>query len=261
MKAKSLGERMKQYESANRIYLTRGVPVIIRLDGKAFHTFTKGMSRPFDTILKEAMNRTLLDLCGNIQGVKVGYTQSDEITLLLTDYETIETDAWFDYRKDKVETISASMATMFFNKNFLELVQNYESIKEKNPNTVSKYAVYSRKLLCAMFDSRAFNVPKEDVVNNFIWRQQDASRNSIQMYAQSCFSHKSLQGLNTSMLQEKLFTERGINWNNEPTENKRGVCAYKTEVEVKPSVVRNKWVIDYNIPLFSQDREYISKYL
>ena len=112
----SLGNRMKGYEGVSRNFLTRRVPAIIRLDGKAFHTFTKGMEKPFDLVLTQAMQETMKYLCENIQGCVLGYTQSDEITLVLTDYATIQTDAWFGYNIQKMCSVSASMATMAFNR-------------------------------------------------------------------------------------------------------------------------------------------------
>ena len=109
-KKDSLGDRMKEYyENRAKTYLTRRTPVIIRLDGKAFHSFTKGLKKPYDTIFHYAMNHTMKYLCENIQCVKVGYTQSDEITLLLTDYDTLTTDAWFDNNVQKICSVSASM--------------------------------------------------------------------------------------------------------------------------------------------------------
>ena len=110
----SLGDRMKRYEYVSRNYLTRRVPVIIRIDGKAFHTFTKGMRKPFDRVLMSAMQETMRFLCANIQGCVFGYTQSDEITLVLTDYASIRTDAWFGYNVQKMCSIAASMATLAF---------------------------------------------------------------------------------------------------------------------------------------------------
>ena len=116
-KKDSLGDRMKEnYENRSKTYLTRRTPVIIRLDGKAFHSFTRGMKKPYDEIFHNTMNATMKYLCENIQGCKLGYTQSDEITLLLTDYDTLTTSAWFDYNVQKICSVSASMATMAFNK-------------------------------------------------------------------------------------------------------------------------------------------------
>lgn len=121
----SLGDRMKGYEGVSRNFLTRRVPAIIRLDGKAFHTFTKGMEKPFDPVLTQAMQETMKYLCENIQGCVLGYTQSNEITLVLTDYATIQTDAWFGYNIQKMCSVSASMATMAFNREFERFVEEW----------------------------------------------------------------------------------------------------------------------------------------
>ena len=183
-KKDSLGDRMKEnYENRAKTYLVRRMPVIIRLDGKAFHTFTKGLKKPYDEIFHNTMNATMKYLCENIQGCKLGYTQSDEITLLLTDYDTFDTNAWFDYNVQKICSVSASMATMAFNKylrdfskDTLRRINNAFTctIEEDKYATVLENAIEKG----AMFDSRCFNIPKEEVTNCFIWRQQDATRNA-----------------------------------------------------------------------------------
>ena len=265
-----LGSRMKEYEAVSKHKLVRRVPVIIRLDGKAFHTFTKGFDRPFDELLKTTMQKTTADLCKNIQGCKIGYTQSDEISLLLTDYESIDTDAWFDNSQSKMETISSSMATLFFNKHFNDEVElfknNYENNTSLSDEEKLKYSkllnVYKKKLMTAIFDSRARNYPKDEVVNYFIWRQQDATRNSIQMVGQFYFNDTEMKHKNTSMVQEMLFSQHGINWNNYPVDCKRGACIIKeTYILEETKAVRSRWVTDKETPIFSQDRDYISKYL
>lgn len=276
-KKDSLGDRMKAYESISKTFLTRRIPVIIRLDGKAFHTFTHGMKKPFDSILMQTMQETMKYLCENIQGCVLGYTQSDEITLVLTDYETITTDAWFGYNVQKMTSVSASMATLAFNKFFLENVDIY---RLKAWDGVSGYKEgidknYITKLLDkikvgALFASRVFSVPKEEVCNCLIWRQQDATRNSIQSVGQANFSHKQLNGKSCDMIQDMLFTEKGINWNDFPTDCKRGSCCYKQQVEKVVTIPRtgeerlvnrNEWFIDKDIPIFTQDRNYVEKWL
>jgi len=254
MKYDAISTRMKaNYEVRSKTYLTRRTPVIIRLDGRAFHTFTKGMNKPFDKILMETMQETTKYLCENIQGCKMGYTQSDEITLLLTDYDTLTTDAWFDYNVQKMVSISASMATLAFNKIF-------KSKAQTNINEV--LTPYGEKLQdkidMAMFDSRAFNIPKEEVANCFIWRQQDATRNSISMVAQANFSHKELQNKSSSDMQDMLMLQKEINWNNFTPSEKRGTSIIKVK-EIIEGVERNKWIIDKDTPIFSQNREYIEK--
>jgi tRNA(His) 5'-end guanylyltransferase len=226
---------MKRYEVNSKNLLTRFIPVIIRIDGKAFHTFTKGLVKPFDQGLIEAMWETAIFLCEQIQGCKVAYIQSDEISLLLTDYETIKTEAWFDYNVQKMTSVAASIATVGFNK-----VWDYNE--------------------WAMFDARVFSLPKEEVCNYFIWRQQDATRNSIQGLGQANFSHKQLQSKNCDQIQEMLFQEKEINWNDCLTYQKRGACTWK-ENYTKNEALRTRWIIDNNIPVFTQDRNYIEQYL
>lgn len=250
-KKDNLGSRMKEYEHANRTLLTRRMPLIIRLDGKAFHTFTKGLKKPFDEVLMNAMQETARFLCENIQGCKLAYTQSDEISLLITDYENINTCAWFDKNIEKMVSISASMATLSFNKAFESMAREY--VKDLSKEEAS---VYSNKYMKALFDSRVFLLPKDEVVNYFIWRQQDCVRNSIQMVGQSEFSHKELHKKNCNDIQEMLYQQRNINWGTYPTYKKRGTCIIKKQIE-KNGAIRNIWEPDKEIPTFTKNREYI----
>lgn len=261
----SIGERMKDYENISRIYLTKRSPVIIRIDGKAFHTFTKGFKRPFDPILMEAMKATAKFLCENITGCKLAYTQSDEISLLLTDYDTLGTQPWFENNLQKLVSISASMATLCFNKVFNNIFDEYrESYTEAWNHPGDEEKIYKSYLVAtnkgAIFDARAFIIPKEEVCNYFIWRQQDATRNSILMVAQSKFSHNEMQGKTCDVLQDMLFKKYGINWNDYPSDKKRGTCIIRTAIEVK-GVTRHKWEPDKNTPIFTQDREYIDRFV
>lgn len=122
-KKDSLGDRMKRYENVPKVRLVRRMPVIVRLDGKAFHTFTRGFVKPFDSLLMQTMNDTMKYLCENIQGCVMAYTQSDEITLVLVDYQTLTSDAWFDNSVEKMCSIAASMATVAFNRSFNNAIQ------------------------------------------------------------------------------------------------------------------------------------------
>lgn len=265
-KKDSLGDRMKKnYEERYKIALTRRSPVIIRLDGKAFHTFTKNFDRPYDEVLHYAMNETTRRLCENIQGCKLGYTQSDEISLLLTDFDTITTDAWFDYELQKMCSIAASMATLYFNKALAVAVN-----AEMSPDMPqARYKALDNALnKGALFDARAFNIPEDEVANYFIWRQQDATRNAIQMLGQTHFSHNELNKKTCSMIQEMLYQEKGINFNDMPTAFKRGICIIKVEKSsifidaktnnfVQDGPIRKVWEIDTEIPIFTQNRAYI----
>ena len=267
-----LGKRMKTfYETIPKTRLMRRVPVVIRIDGKAFHTFTKGFQKPFDEVLIKSMQDTMKYLCENIQGCVLGYTQSDEITLILVDYKKLTSSAWFDYEVQKVCSIAASMATMAFNKSFSkninseyfvfsdELVDN----GDYNPNYKDKYLINLYEMHVeashkgALFDARCFNIPKEEVTNLIYWRQLDATRNSIQMVGQANLSHKELQNKSCNQIQDMLMTQKGINWNDIPTYQKRGSCCIKEEYCCNNSI-RSTWIIDNNIPIFkSEDRKYI----
>lgn len=256
-KIPGLGDRMKDYENVNRFYLTRRTPLIIRIDGRAFHTFCRGLKKPYDKIFAESMQVTTLNLCKNIENCKLAYTQSDEISLLLTDYDELETQAWFDKNLQKIVSISASLATLYFNKSFKDLSdkerwESYYSIWNTPEEDDKYYDTLRKAQFTAIFDSRAFCIPKEEVANYFVWRQKDATRNSINSLAQANFSHKSLQGLNVNQVQDKLVNEKGINWNDQPTEFKRGICCIKTE---------EGWKIDKEIPIFTEDRNYIERFI
>ena len=237
-------KRMKKYEYVSRHYLTTRTPVIIRIDGKAFHTFTRGFQRPFDTVLSAAMQDTMRYLCENIQGCVLGYTQSDEITLVLIDYKELNTSAWFDYNIQKCASVAASMATLAFNKAFSRCgIISWDCA----------HGIAETK--GAMFDARVFNIPKEEVTNNIYWRQQDAIRNSIQMVGHANFSDKQMHGKNTSEIIKMLLDEKRIDWNSYPTKYKRGSCCIR---KVDQTTGRSSWVIDDEIPVFKgEGRKYI----
>jgi tRNA(His) 5'-end guanylyltransferase len=263
----ALGDRMKEfYEDRTRIKLPRRTFTIIRIDGKAFHTYTKGLERPFDEGLIEDMNATTAYLCKNIQGAKFGYVQSDEISLVLTDFDDLGTHAWFDNNLQKMVSVAASMATAEFNKLRLTRYMKNSMIFLESEDI--------EKFKMAEFDARAFQIPFIDEVENyFIWRQQDAVRNSISSVAQSLYSPKQLHGVKTDQMQEMIF-QKGINWNDYDFRKKRGAVIAKVEVPVlvktkefvndgethviDPTqvVMRNKWQV-VETPTFTQDREFI----
>ena len=245
-----LGQRMKEYyEQVPKFRLYRRTPVAIRIDGKAFHTFTRGFQKPFDKVLGNAMVRTMEYLCKNIQGCVFGYTQSDEITLLLIDYQTFETSAWFDYEIQKICSISASMATMAFNKFFSEEVNAWfeEQFVPISEEVAQLHNLYCKKAENgAMFDARCFNIPREEATNLIYWRQLDATRNSIQMVGQANFSHSELQGCSCNVIQDMLHEQCGINWNNFPTRWKRGVAWTRARG------------VDYEMPILKgENRKYV----
>lgn len=256
MKKNALGLRMKGYEFISRFFLMKKNPVIIRLDGVCFHTFTKGLKRPYDTLLAETMIETARYLCDNIQGARLGYTQSDEISIFLSDYEKIDTESWYHYNVQKLSSVSASMATLHFNRTFRKKVEEY---KKNNEVLDENYLdILKSKIDRAIFDSRAFSLPKEEVQNYFVWRQQDATRNSIQMAGQYYFSHKQLQRKKCNDIQDMLINEKQINWNDYPVFFKRGTCITSRPIKIRENAYRNKWVIDDNIPIFTQEPGYIN---
>lgn len=253
MVADKLGDRMKEnYENRSKTYLMRRSNVILRLDGCHFHTFTKGLKKPYDSLFIEVMQKTTKSLCESIQGCKFGYVESDEISLLLTDYDTLQTDAWFDYSVQKICSVAASMATMFFNRHLKECALQEFDDKDYYNTLLKKIE------LGGYFDARAFNIPEHEIVNYFIWRQNDATRNSIQGLAQANFSQKQLQGLNNSQLQDKLYEEKGINWNDCKTVEKRGSAVIKV---MDPITGRSKWTVDTEMPIISQNKDYIENIL
>jgi tRNA(His) 5'-end guanylyltransferase len=246
---------MKEYESVPRIKLEPKVPVIARLDGKAFHTLTRGMDRPWDIRLQACMWNAARTLCENIQGCKIAYVQSDEISLLLTDWEKETTQGWFNYDLEKMCSVSASQVTSAF------LVSMMVLFPERRD------ALIAGKGLPA-FDARFWNLPKEEVANYFIWRQQDAMRNSVQMLARSVFSHKQCDRKSSLELKEMLL-EKGTAWEEQDNHCKSGACLVKVAVEEditferggvvnNVTVQRSRWITDMETPLFVEDREYIS---
>ena len=261
MKNDALGDRMKEfYEDRTRIKLPRRTYTIIRIDGKAFHTYTKGLTRPFDEGLIEDMNATTAYLCKNIQGAKFGYVQSDEISLILTDFDDLGTHAWFDSNLQKMVSVAASMATAEFNRlRMMRMMKNSQIFLEPD---------HIKAMRMAEFDARAFQIPFIDEVENyFIWRQQDAVRNSISSVAQSLYSTKELHGVKTDQMQELIF-QKGINWNDYDFRLKRGAVIGKVETTlirteqgqnekvIETEFTRNKWQV-IETPTFTQDRFFI----
>lgn len=252
-----LGDRMKNnYENRTRFYLNRRTYTIIRIDGKSFHTYTKGFKRPFDDDLMNDMDATAQYLCKNIEGAKLAFVQSDEISILLTDFDTIKTEAWFDNNLQKMTSVSASFATSIFNQ--LRLLRQCS-----NPDDNDEYEKWVTtddilKTKLAHFDSRVFQISQKcEVENYFIFRQKDATRNSIQSVAQSLYSHKELNGKNSSQLQEMIF-QKGINWNDYDARYKRGRIILKEYYQKEGfDSLRSKWLV-FEPPIFTQDKDYLT---
>lgn len=259
----SLGDRMKLYENSFRHYLPRRMPVVIRVDGTHFHSYTKGCAKPFDKGLVETMDLTALYLCKNIQNAVFAYVQSDEISILLVNFKELDTQSWFDNNLQKMVSVAASMASVIFSMNSYKIWEPKEIDPSADPASPCDFNEP------AFFDARAFILPKEEVNNYFVWRQQDATRNSVQMLARSLYSHKECTDKNNSDLQEMIFA-KGQNWNDLPTSQKRGRCIVKSK-ELKSSynpltglmveAPRSDWTVSNEIPVFSQDKEFVNSYL
>lgn len=223
-----LGFRMKeQYENRTRTFLPRRTYTIIRIDGKAFHTLTKveACKKPFDDKLMNAMSVASKFVCENVMGAKFGYAQGDECSILLTDFAKKGTESWFNGNIQKVCSVVASMFTAKFND------------------------IYKPSML-AFFDARVFTIPDPiEVENYFIWRQKDAERNSINAVAQSYYSHKELMGKSCKDMQE-LIHQKGDNWNNYKTKEKRGVF-------IDRGIVEGYWNINVEPPIFTKDIEFL----
>ena len=268
----SLRARIRSYEDVNNTRLLSGMPVVVRVDGKAFHTFTRGFNKPYDEIVSSCMQTAMLKLCEESQNCIMGYTQSDEITIILCDYLYDNGTPWFKNRTQKITATTASIVTIEFYKQLIREITAYESqldgLRNKRleshtlPLNTDEEIKYLKTLYDAQdrkirFDSRAFNVPVEEIANVFIDRQVDAERNSIQMLAQSVLGKKNINGISNSKLQNKMFEEHGVNWNDVKTKFKRGSCCIRVTVEVKPGVIRQRWIIEDEIPIFTRNRNYI----
>jgi tRNA(His) 5'-end guanylyltransferase len=248
MDKSSLGDRMKGYEAVATHKFIKRMPLVIRLDGKAFHSLLRPLknrtkSDPWDSDYHETMVNTTIHLANNIQNVILAYSQSDEITLVLKDWAELTSQQWFDGKQSKIESVAASMATGAFNK--------YADKSGLMDNLNHDFA---------MFDARAFNVPKEDVLNNVLWRQQDATRNSVQMLGHFHFSHTELQNKNVSQIQDMLMLTHQVNWNDLEVWKRRGFCVHR-RISSDDSELLSGFALDEEMPILTQDRNYIERFL
>lgn len=210
----ALGDRMKRYEYVQRQVLPRRTYTILRLDGRAFHSYLRGATRPFDEAFMQDMDTVTQQLCVEISGACLAYTQSDEISVLVTDFGSLVTEPWFGGVVAKIITVSASLATAVLN--------------EQRPGGR------------ALFDCRVFTIADPvEVANYFIWRQRDAVRNSISMAAQAKFSPKQLHKVNSNQMQEMLWSQHGVNWNDYPDGCRRGRVATRHTGERPVEYERN----------------------
>lgn len=260
IKKDSLGDRQKAYEAVNDRILVPKMSFIVRVDGKAFHTYTRGFVKPFDTIMGATMIEVTKKLCEEIAGAVLGYTQSDEITIVCKYTDRIVSQAWFNGRVRKIETIAASKATKWFNEIFSEKVhdyiENYEGTEEYK-NTLRLF--YNKKIGMAEFDARAFNIPEWDCINNVIWRQQDATRNSVEAVGHANFNTKELHKVNCEGIKEMLLKQKSINWESDFTPyQKYGAFCYKiqeTRTIKGETVERTLWYCNpYEEYIITEDR-------
>lgn len=281
-----IGNRMKEfYENVPRTRLMRRCPVALRMDGKAFKHFTENFKKPYDRLFRDTMQETMLSLCQSIQGCVFGYTQSNEITLILVDYETFSQKAWFNYEIQKMVSTAASMTTMYFNKIFerktrefvmencclMDSDDNFSpdhdfvsgdsfSSEENSDEELRRYVKIYRDAVSkgAMFDARCFNVPKEEVTNLIYWRQLGAIRNSVQMAARTYLSNTEVKNKTTKEMKQML-EQIGITWEDYPVDCQRGACVIR---EQRDGDIRPHWYVDKNIPIFKgEDRDYVNRFI
>lgn len=277
----SLGDRMKAYENITRQYLSPNSYTIARIDGHSFHTYTKGLKRPFDIGLTEDMDSTAAYLCSKIQNARFAFVQSDEISIFIKE-KNPESNSWFNYNLQKIASISAGIATAEFNKLRLnrefksymntrnEMISQNQNPKDFTEGSFNDIIAFAKQ---ATFDSRFWTVPnEEEVINYFIWRQQDATKNSISSVAYTLYSPKELEGVNSNDRQELIF-QKGINWNDYPSGLKRGrfikknyylndqlVDEVNKEDLTEDDVLRTRWET-IECPVFSKDKDFLRKLL
>lgn len=255
-----LGDRMKRYESVSDLKLVIKTPVIIRIDGKAFHTLTKTLDSPFDALYTRAMNQTMMRLVKVIPNIRFGYVQSDEISLCLLE-PSVYSDAWFDNRVSKLCSIAAAEATLAFHQALRQELLNYTGDLHSFgvQHSTEKYQALLDK---AVFDARAFNLPSLEVVNYFIWRQQDCRRNAVLSTGQHYFGQKGINRLQTPGIIQKLKDEKNFDFDQDTDlQYQLGRVCYRDQVS-RPTkdndeVLRWDYVLDCQPPVFATDRAYI----
>lgn len=249
----TLGDRQKDYEKAYDYTLIRRTPIICRVDGRSFHRVCRKLTKPYEPLLLEAMAKTMFYVVSEMAGAVFAYQQSDEITFVLRNDQSLDSEPWYGNRIQKISSIAASLATLGFNKAI--------SDSEKKLNLVGD----------AVFDARVFAIPTiGEVVNNLIWRQQDCTRNATSGAAQAVLGRKfgkkialkMLHGQSTKDKLELMRVECGIDFQQEfPAAYRMGVGVYKVPMIVPSkdgtSSTRKKWTIDWELPDFITERDFI----
>ena len=267
-----LGDRMKRYEQAFDQALPARLPVILRLDGNSFSRLTsrEAFDKPFDDVFAETMDAAAVAVLEYCSGAQVAYSQSDEISILLRNDQSNDTEPFLANRIQKLTSLCAAKASVAFN-------------RELSANGTDTEAV---------FDCRAFVLPPHEVNNYFLWRQRDCFKNCISTFAYWGLrneygrkqAHSKLHGLSTDERQELIFQELGVNPNDIDTRFKRGVCVFRERYETElretldpekldrlleqghvdspeEPVIRSRWVVDEEIPRFGKDQTYINSFL
>jgi tRNA(His) guanylyltransferase len=255
MNEDSLGDRMKSYEDVFRQVLPNQLPVILRVDGRAFHSYTRGCEKPFDRSLMEAMDQVALDLCSEINNAVMAYVQSDEISVLVVQ-KSKDSQPWFGGNLQKMCSVAASKAAVRMT------MESPNVFPVSEADFSSGTADVFRE---ACFDARAFVLPPHEVQNYFVWRQQDWVRNSISMLTRAHYSHKEMDGKSQSDMHEMLY-QKNVNWADLSPDLKNGRVVVKREVPIQiPAgpkrgeiVTRSKWGVEF-APIFTANRNFIEQ--
>ena len=259
----TLSDRMKRYEDVNRTYLTSRLPIILRIDGKNFSNYTKCFRKPYDALFNKVMRETAQNLCENIEGCRFAYTQSDEISLFLVNYDNIAARGWFKNNVQKMDSVAASMTTFFFQKNLMACIDE-RAMASDEYDYIDRVIDTAQNKPC-VFDCRCFVLPKEEVVNYFIWRQQDCIRNSINALACYYFPQKGLQNKNSDEKKKMLLNIIGIDWEDMNDAFKYGTALYKCnfilDFEKNSPLVRKRWNFDSHTPNFVNNKNYIERFI
>lgn len=249
MSTSDLSTRMKTYEEAARTTFPRRMPLIVRVDGKGFSKLTSGLKspgEPFNKDFNDVMNKVAMTLCNEIQGAQIAYVQSDECSVFVHNYKTLQSQPWFDNQLQKIVSISAAIASATFTANSYLLFGNIHPV---------------------FFDSRAFILPECEVHNYMLWRQRDAIRNSVQMLARSHFSHKECENNSCEVLKTMLSIKKNVEWGDIPVGTRQGRIVTKqyttTSIEVQGEnrvIQRSAWEIQ-EAPDFSNDHDTVNHLL